>query len=142
MMPEHDLRVLLRSMAPLLHEPVYVFATLAAGEQPPSAWQPVLRFQEVEGLTLIVERDAAAAAGIAGVFPCRWITLDVRSALDAVGFLAAVTARLACQGISVNPVAGFHHDHLFVPVDRAGDALQALRELAAENRGDEDGWNG
>ena len=57
-------------------------------------------------------------SGLGGVFPCRLITLEVHSALDAVGFLAAVTARLAAEGIGVNPVAGFHHDHLFVPADK------------------------
>jgi hypothetical protein len=54
------------------------------------------------------------------------ITLNVFSALDAVGFLAAVTARLANAGISVNPVSGFHHDHLFVPADRAEEAMRLL----------------
>ena len=27
-------------------------------------------------------------------------------------------------------IAGFHHDHLFVPVDRADDAVAALAALA------------
>lgn len=139
MAAERDLRALLRAMAPVLHEPVYVFATLPHGEQPPAGVRPILRFQEAEGLTLVLEREAATAAGIVGVFPCRWITLTVQSALDAVGFLAAATARLAREGIGVNPVAGFHHDHLFVPAEKAEDALRALRELAAEHRGDEDG---
>jgi hypothetical protein len=28
--------------------------------------------------------------------------------------------------ISVNPVSGFYHDHLFVPVDRAEEAMRLL----------------
>jgi GNAT superfamily N-acetyltransferase len=44
--------------------------------------------------------------------------------------LARVTSALAARGISVNPVAGFHHDHLFVPHDRAADAMAALDELS------------
>lgn len=139
MAAERDLRVLLRAMAPVLHQPVYVFATLPRAEQPPAGVRPILLFQEAEGLTLVLEREAATALGIEGVFPCRRITLAVHSALDAVGFLAAVTARLAGEGIGVNPVAGFHHDHLFVPADRAEDALRALRDLAAEHRGDGNG---
>jgi len=54
----------------------------------------------------------------------------VHSALDAVGFLAAVTTRLAEAGISVNAVSAFHHDHLFVPEHRADEALQLLLEMS------------
>ena len=77
-------------------------------------------------------RDEAEAAGLDHVFDCRMITLDVHSALDAVGFLAKVATRLADLGMGVNPVAGYYHDHLFVPVDRADDAMTALREMARE----------
>jgi hypothetical protein len=37
---------------------------------------------------------------------------------------------LARAGIGVNPVAGFYHDHLFVPAARAGEAMAVLRALA------------
>ena len=74
------------------------------------------------------------AAGLTGVFPCRMITLEIHSALDAVGFLAAVTTALAREGIGVNPVAAYHHDHLFVPHDRAEDAMRALQDLAATHQ--------
>ena len=48
------------------------------------------------------------------------ITLTVRSALAAVGSLAAVTTRLADAGMSVNPVPGYDHDHLRVTHFGAG----------------------
>ncbi|MEL6319244.1 MAG: ACT domain-containing protein, partial [Cyanobacteria bacterium J06626_14] len=38
--------------------------------------------------------------------------------------------RLSQAGISVNPVAGYYHDHLFVPNDRAMDAMTILKELS------------
>jgi len=50
--------------------------------------------------------------------------------LEAVGFLAAITARLAEAGISVNPVSAFYHDHLFVPHNRADEALARLKEMS------------
>jgi uncharacterized protein len=131
---ERDLGTLLCSMRPVLHEPVHVFATLAFGREPPATRRPILRFSEPEGLTVVVEREAAVAAGLSGVFPCRMVTLEARSALDADGFLAAVTSELARGGIGVNPVAAYDHDHLFVPHDRAEDASRALLDLAAAHR--------
>jgi hypothetical protein len=41
-----------------------------------------------------------------------------------------VTRALADAGISCNVLAGFFHDHLLVPKDRADDALVVLRRLA------------
>ncbi|SDB45889.1 ACT domain-containing protein [Desulfonatronum thiosulfatophilum] len=58
------------------------------------------------------------------------ITLEVRSLLTAVGFLALITARLARAGISVNPVSAFHHDHLFVPWEMKEHVLAELIELS------------
>jgi len=58
------------------------------------------------------------------------ITLTINSALDAVGFLAAITTRLAAAGISVNAVSAFHHDHIFVPLTRAEEAMELLSSLA------------
>jgi hypothetical protein len=81
-------------------------------------------------MTVILLRQDAEAAGIACGFPSRMITLNVHSALEAVGFLARITTALAAEGIGVNPVAAFYHDHLFVPEDRAEDALAILRRLA------------
>jgi hypothetical protein len=59
------------------------------------------------------------------------VTLTVHSALDAVGFLAAITTRLAAAGISVNAVSAFFHDHLFVPVGRAEETVEILCRMAA-----------
>ena len=129
---ETDLARLIAGMDPAMAPGVFVFATLPPGTAEPSGLFPLMRFREAEGVTLILERRAARAARLAAVFPCRMITLRVHSALEAVGFLAAVAARLTDAGIGANPVAGFFHDHLFVAEDRAEDALAALRAMAAE----------
>ncbi len=81
-------------------------------------------------MTLIVLQEQAAAAGLRPTFPSRMITLRVASSLEAIGFLAAITAELAQAGIAVNPVSAFHHDHLFVPEDRAEEAMTILRGMA------------
>jgi hypothetical protein len=55
-----------------------------------------------------------------------WITLGVQTTLQQVGLTASFAGRLAEAGISCNVVAGFHHDHLFVPRDRADEAVVLL----------------
>ena len=130
---ETDLQKLLASMTPHLFPEIYVFATLPPGMSLPGELEPVMRFSEREGTTLILPEDQARAAGLVGTFRCRMITLDIHSSLEAVGFLAAITTRLAAAGMGVNPVSAFYHDHLFVPADWAEEALAILRQLAAES---------
>lgn len=131
---EKDLARLLGGMEPRLDDEVYVFVTVPPGKSLPPSVQPVMLFREAEGLTAILPAAEAQEAGLEGIFPCRMITLEIHSSLEAVGFLAAITARLAAAGMGVNPVSAFHHDHLFVPADRAQEAVALLRELAAEER--------
>lgn len=130
---ETDLGKLLASMRPELQPHVHVFVTVPEGHALPPTIEPVMIFREREGTTLILREDQAHSAGLTGTFRCRMITLTVHSALEGVGFLAAITARLSAAGIGSNPVSAFYHDHLFVPADRADDALHVLQELSAEN---------
>ena len=132
MAAERDLQVLLRGMKPELRPGIFVFCTIPANESIPAAVSPLLTFREQEGTTLVIPREEAEAAGLRYAFASRPISLTVHSALDAVGFLAAITARLAEAGISVNAVSAFHQDHLFVPVDRVDEAMAVLQELSAE----------
>jgi len=129
---ECDLAALLRHMKPELRTGIFVFCTIPPNESIPATINPLLTFREQEGTTLVIPREEAEAAGLGYAFASRLITLTVHSALDAVGFLAAVTSALAEAGISVNAVSAFHHDHLFVPVDRVDEAMAVLQELSAE----------
>lgn len=128
----HDLNALLRGMDPVLDPETYVFVTLTGPV--PQGLRPLMWFREAEGTTLIAPRAEVEAAGVAHEFACRRITLNIHSALDAVGFLARISTRLAALGMGVNPVAGFYHDHLFVPEGRCDDAMQALHEMVREAR--------
>jgi uncharacterized protein len=132
---ETDLKTLIASMRPALQPNYFVFVTLPHGEPVPITIDPVMVFWESEGRTLIVEHQAAAQAGLSGIFLCRMITLEVHSSLQAVGFLAAITARLAAAGMPVNPVSAYHHDHLFVPADREEDAMAILEAMVREAAG-------
>ncbi|GAA4627325.1 ACT domain-containing protein [Actinoallomurus vinaceus] len=126
---ETDLRRLLAGLDPVLHDGEYVFVTLPDRETPPGT-RPVFVFEEDEGRTLVLPRAEAEEAGLDGVFPSAWITLRIHSSLEAVGMMAAIATALAEAGISCNAVSAFYHDHLFVPPDRARDAVAALRDLA------------
>ena len=81
-------------------------------------------------MTVILEESDAVRLGLAPHFRAAWITLTVDSALDLVGLTAAVATALTKADISCNVVAGLHHDHLFVPVDKADAALEVLRRLS------------
>ncbi|NIX75234.1 ACT domain-containing protein [Microvirga terricola] len=130
---ETDLQRLIASMTPVLTPGTYVFATLDAPSLELVA-SALMLFREDEGVTLIVPQALAEAHGLKVIYPCRCITLSIHSSLEAVGFLAAVTAALAKAGIGVNPVSAFFHDHLFIADDRAEEAMVILRALSAQAR--------
>ena len=126
--PISALDQLLRSLEPELHEGVYVFAVLPEGREL-GALPVVATFLEQEGLTVVLEESAAREAELEPLFRAAWITLTVHSDLEAVGLTAAVSSALAGAGIACNVLAGAHHDHLFVPLARAQEALVLLQQL-------------
>ncbi|MEL7199646.1 MAG: ACT domain-containing protein [Pseudomonadota bacterium] len=62
------------------------------------------------------------------------ITLQVHSDLEGVGLTAAVATGLAAEGVACNVIAGFHHDHIFVPWERRDDAMAILQKISDEAR--------
>jgi uncharacterized protein len=132
MMPmagETDLTQLLKTMKPVLRQGEYVFCTLPNATHCPPYLDPVGYFKEDEGLTLMLLKPQADAAGLAYTAVFALISLTVHSSLEAVGFMAAIATHLASHGISVNPVSAFYHDHLFVPVRDAERAIALLQSL-------------
>lgn len=131
---ETDLATLLRTMQPVLREGEYVFCTVDfhypdCGYQFLDALAPIGLFQEAEGLTLILPRQRAEAAGLPYTAIFSLITLTVHSSLEAVGFLAAITTLLAQHQISVNPVSAYYHDHLLIPLAQADHTMRLLQRL-------------
>ncbi len=108
---------------PVRHPGTYLWASVTA--VPPDL-DPVVTLHEAEGTTIVVTEEEARAANLDATFPSAWITLTTPTTLDQVGITAGFSAVLAQAGIACNVVAGVHH-HLFVPLDRADDALAALR---------------
>lgn len=128
--PIRDLAELLAGLDPVLDATTYLWCAVAGPL--PAGLRPVVTVAEDEGTTVVLPREQADRAGLSGEFPSRRITLRVHSALDAVGLTAAVAVALTDEGIPANVVAGFHHDHLFVPAEQAQAAVRALRTLTRQ----------
>ena len=133
---EISLSKLLATLTATLHPPTYVFAVVKDESKLPPFSEVEMLFREAksEGITVITTQEYAESCGLEYAFPSRKITLDVTSSLDAVGFIAVVATRLAAAGMGVNPISGFYHDHLFVPLGREQDALKVIAELAEEKK--------
>ncbi|KAJ2976326.1 hypothetical protein NQ176_g5017 [Zarea fungicola] len=131
---EKSLSILLSSLTTVLHPETYVFATIPSGATVPPLADIQLFFREAEAITVIVTRQYAQDNKLEYFFPCKMITCNITSSLEAVGFMAVIATRLATLDMGVNPVSGFYHDHLFVPEGREHDAVQALAQLAAEKQ--------
>jgi predicted N-acetyltransferase YhbS len=129
---EKDLHTLLAALRPVTREGEYVYALWPDGR--PLAGHIAAAVREAEGLTVVLPRAEADALDLKYAFVAAWITLQVHSSLEAVGLTAAVSAALTEAKISCNVLAGFHHDHLLVPVADADRALEALHELSAASR--------
>ena len=120
-------------MQPLLEQEVWVFSTISKEKLDSLKLNPLMVFQEKEGITIIIGKKEADLIKLS--YNSQWalITLNVQSDLQAVGFLAKITAELAKKNISVNAVSAYYHDHLFVPVEKADEALEILRKLSAKS---------
>ncbi len=125
---ESDLAALLRGLSPRLNDGCYVCTRVRTGI--PAGADPIVVVREDEGLTLVLTQEEADRLDLAYEFVAAWITLQVHSALEAVGLTAAVSQVLTGAGISANVVAGYTHDHVFVPLRRADDAMRALATLS------------
>ncbi len=115
-----------RELSPLLYDEPYVYVTEPG---PPPSVPMFAAILEDEGLTLILTRADADAAGLDYSYVAARITLRVNSALDEVGLTATVSRALADAGISCNVIAASAHDHLFVPWPRRLQARDLLIRL-------------
>ena len=133
---QSDLAILLGSMRPMMAGQPYAFQSISQEAFARLTFVPLCAFRESEGVTVIATQEQAQDQGwpTDGGWAC--ITLSVHSSLLAVGFLAAVAGALAREGISVNPVSAYYHDHLFVPWERRRQAMEVLESLSrSQGRG-------
>lgn len=120
----------------MLHPVTFVFVSLSPVSPLPPMSEMQLLLREPNGITVVVSIDFAASHKMQYFFPCRMITLNVTTSLDTVGFMAVISSRLAARNMGVNPVSGFYHDHLFVPLGREEEALEVLAAVADEHKED------
>ncbi len=110
----------------------YVFATT---DSVPPGLEPFAVVREAEGVTVVARATEAAEFGL-GTHPLfTRITPTAVTELDSVGITATIAQTLASRGIPCNVIAGYYHDHFFVPADKAQDAVALLRNLSNHAQG-------
>ena len=129
---ETNLDVLISTMKPQLNSGEFVFCTLKTIKIDIN--NVLFFFKENEGITIVCTKEYADKKkyNYSSIFS--WITLEVHSALEAVGLTAAFSQALAAHHISCNVVAGYYHDHIFVQQEKAVKAIDVLENLAKDRR--------
>lgn len=134
-MAESDLSKLLATLHVKTHDGVWRFETI---DKEAASWAELVNlravreiamlFQEEEGLTVITTATDETPPANRWI----WLELSVYSDLNAVGFLAKVSAALSESGIPCNAVAAYHHDHIFVPEEQSDAAISAIEALRVQ----------
>ena len=122
---EKNLAILLKNMKPVLNTGDFVFCTVS-DIYTIDLSQIIGSFKEKEGITLVLPKAYADELDLEYFSIMSWITLQVHSALEAVGLTAAFSKVLAENNISCNVVAGYYHDHIFVMKKDAEKAMELL----------------
>jgi len=130
---ETNLKQLIKNMSPELNNGEYVFVSVSDAIKFDRN-DILCEFKERQGTTLVLQREKAVALGLKYNFVASWITLNVHSALEAVGLTAAVSKALTEHNISCNIIAGFYHDHIFVAKKDAIKAVEVLNALSKQNK--------
>ncbi len=127
--PITNLNTLIAEMEPVLNPGEYVFVTLKTIDHIPRDIT-ICEMKEKEGTTLVLLKNEANKLGLSYDYICAWITLNIHSALEAVGLTAAFATALGANDISCNVIAGYYHDHIFVDFADKEKAMAVLNELS------------
>lgn len=132
---ETHLQKLLEGMQPSVSEEIFAFATARSLVEVPAYVSVIGSFIEDEGVTIIATSDQIRRTSLVQSEPFAKISLAVHSSLTSVGLTAAIATALAGEGISANVVAGYFHDHIFVPWERRHAAFDVLTSLGCKDVG-------
>lgn len=124
------MNAILATLNPILAENPYVFASIPSDSSIDiTSLDPLSTFKEEEGTTVIVHQDVADKLSLKYLVVFNQITLKVHLSLEAIGLTASIATELTKHQISCNVVAGYYHDHIFVPTEKSKQALEVLQEL-------------
>jgi uncharacterized protein len=126
---EKNLNKLLKSMKPVHIPGEYVFCVVDDLKRV-NLKEILFLFKEVEGITIILNKENADNLKFEYFYIASWITLTVHSSLEAVGLTSAFSTALANEGISCNVVAAYYHDHIFVNKKDTEKAMQVLNSIS------------
>ena len=125
---ENNLKKLVKGMSPILNKGEYVYTVVKDLDSIDTSLA-VCIFKEAEGITLVINRNKADELGLKYEFIASWITLQIHSSLESTGLTAIFSSELAKYDISCNVIAGFYHDHIFVPLKDSKRAIGVLKDL-------------
>lgn len=126
---ETDLAMLIKTMMPELNAGEYVFCK-TDNLQDIDVAAMLCMFKEKEAYTVVIKKELADKLQLSYTYIAAWITLTVHSSLKAVGLTAAFSKALAENGISCNVIAAYYHDHIFVDIKDADNAVKVLKLLS------------
>jgi hypothetical protein len=127
---EKDLGRLISEMTPKLNKGIYVFVSIKDINQVERS-VPICEFKEQEGYTIVLEKKLADAQHFKYDYIASWITLKIHSSLEAAGLTAVFASVLAEHNISCNVISAYYHDHIFVAVKDADNAMKVLQGLSS-----------
>ena len=138
---EMNLAAMLESISVRVRPDHYVVVTLPHKVEIPRLGDGVAAvISEDEGVTVIATVVKAGLEEWPHDFTASWLTIDVHSALQAVGLTATFSRQLGRAGIPCNVIAGFFHDHILVPVDKTDAAVEVIEALG--NKKAKSSWEG
>lgn len=127
---EMNLSTMLETLTVSVRPEPYVLVALPPEVTPPPLGDGVAAvIAEAEGPTVVATLVRAAQEQWSHDFVASWLTLDIHSALEAVGLTATFSRQLGRAGIPCNVIAGFYHDHILVPVDKTDAAVEVIEAL-------------
>ncbi|NPD85454.1 ACT domain-containing protein [Lentimicrobium sp. L6] len=126
---ELDINYVLKNISPQLNEGVFVFCSVHNVKNIKEEYI-MASIVEIEGRTIVLKKEIADSLKFPYSVSMNWITLSVNSSLELVGLSAIISKKFADQQISCNIIAGYYHDHIFVPIKNTVKALNLLRELS------------